>query len=177
MHSANRLLPLSSISSTSGDGQALRRGGVERVNSGQHPPAGRQPFFFRVYFSFLVFLRISCPGRGGGGAAEGWKGSGVRERILLVQAHGRALVHAHVGVAQQASGLALDALWIQGVQLLWGHFQVGLHLRTRRHLGDVETILPSWKKKPRARSLERKFSSHKIKLLLSSTVNNHALIK
>lgn len=146
MHSANRLLPLSSISSTSGDGQALRRGGVERVNSGQHPPAGRQPFFFRVYFSFLVFLRISCPGRGGGGAAEGWKGSGVRERILLVQAHGRALVHAHVGVAQQASGLALDALRIQGVQLLWGHFQVGLHLRTRRHLGDVETILPSWRK-------------------------------
>lgn len=116
-------------------------------------PAGRQPFFFRVYFSFLVFLRISCPGRGGGGAAEGWKGSGVMERILLVQAHGRALVHAHVGVAQQASGLALDALWIQGVQLLWGHFQVGLHLGTRRHLGDVETVLPSCKK-PHARSLE-----------------------
>lgn len=73
------------------------------------------------------------------------EGLGVGERILLVQAHGRALVHAHVGIAQQASGLALDALGIQGVQLLWGHFQIGLHLWTGRHLGDVETILPSCK--------------------------------
>lgn len=76
---------------------------------------------------------------------RGRGGGGVGERILLVQAHGRALVHAHVGVAQQAAGLALDALGIQGVQLLGGHFQVGLHLRTGGHLGDVETVLPSCK--------------------------------
>lgn len=76
---------------------------------------------------------------------RGVEGLGIGERILLVQAHGRALVHAHVGVAQQASGLALDALWIQSVQLLWGHFQVGLHLWTGGYLWDVETILPSCK--------------------------------
>lgn len=44
------------------------------------------------------------------------------ESILLVQAHGWALVHAHVRIAQQASGLALNAFGIQGMQLLWGHF-------------------------------------------------------
>lgn len=70
----------------------------------------------------------------------------VREkRKLLIQAHGWALVHAHVGIAQQASGLALDALRIQSVQFLWGHFQVGFHFWTRGHLGDIETVLPSWK--------------------------------
>lgn len=42
--------------------------------------------------------------------------------VLLVQAHGRALVHAHVGVTQQASCLTLDAFRIQSVQLLWCHF-------------------------------------------------------
>lgn len=117
---------------------------MERVNSGQHP-CWQAAFLLLVYFSFLVFLGISCPEGGVGGVAEGLGGerAGNGERILLVQAHGRALVHAHVGVAQQPSGLALDALGIQGVQLLWGHFQVGLHLWTGRHLGDVETVLPS----------------------------------
>lgn len=75
MHSANRLLPLSSISPTSRDGQALRRGGVERVNSGRHP-CWQAAFLLLVYFSFLVFLWISCPGRGGGGVAKGWRGRG-----------------------------------------------------------------------------------------------------
>lgn len=73
MHSANRLLSLSSISPTSADGQALRRGGVERVNSGQHP-CWQAAFLLLVYFSFLVFLGISCPGRRGGGVAEGQGG-------------------------------------------------------------------------------------------------------
>lgn len=62
---------------------------------------------------------------------------------LLVQAHGGALVHAHVGVTQQTASLALDALGVQGMELLRGHLQIGPHLRTWRHLGDVEAILPS----------------------------------
>lgn len=70
-------------------------------------------------------------------------GGGSGGEILLVQAHGGTLVHAHVGVAQQASGLALDALGVQGVQLLRGHLQVGLHLRAGRHLRDVEAVLSS----------------------------------
>lgn len=84
-------------------------------------------------------------------------GLGVGDRILFVQAHGRALVHAHVGIAQQASGLTLDAFGIQGVQLLWGHFQVGLHLWTGGHLGDVESILPSCKA---TCTISRKKSDH-----------------
>lgn len=50
------------------------------------------------------------------------RGRGVGGRILFVQAHCWALVHAHVGITQQASGLTLDAFGIQGVQLLGGHF-------------------------------------------------------
>lgn len=73
MHSANRLLPLSSISPTTRDGQAWRRSGVERVNSGKHP-CWQAACLLLVYFSFLVFLGISCLGRGGGGVAEGWMG-------------------------------------------------------------------------------------------------------
>lgn len=75
MHSANRLLPLFSIS-TFRDGQALRRGGVERVNSGQHP-CWQAAFLLLVYFSFLVFLGISCPEGGVGGVAEGLGGRGL----------------------------------------------------------------------------------------------------
>ena len=109
MHSANRLLPLSSIT-TFRDEQALRRGGVERVN---WSPCLQAAFLLLVYFSFLVFLGISFPEGGVGGVAEGLGGRArVGERILLVEAHGRALVHAHVGVAQQPSGLALDALGV-----------------------------------------------------------------
>lgn len=77
-----------------------------------------------------VCLSVESVSGGGGGA-------------LLVQAHGRTLVHAHVGVAQQAAGLALDALGVQSMQLLGGHLQVGPHLRTGWHLGDVEAVLPS----------------------------------
>lgn len=62
---------------------------------------------------------------------------------LLVQAHGGTLVHAHVCITQEAARLALDALWVQRVQLLWTHFQVGFHLRTWRYLGYVKTILSS----------------------------------
>ena len=76
---------------------------------------------------------------------RGWRVWGFGDRILFVQAHGWALVHAHVGIAQQASRLTLDAFRVQGVQLLLGHFQVGLHLWARGHLGDVESILPSCK--------------------------------
>lgn len=98
---------------------------MERVNSGQHP------WWLAVFFLSCLFwsfwespaLGVGYLGVKGG---MGWQGRGA----LLVQAHGRALVHAHVGVTQQASGLALDALWIQSVQLLWGHFQVGPHLWT-----------------------------------------------
>lgn len=49
-------------------------------------------------------------------------GRSCDEMILLVQAHGRTLVHAHVGITQEAACLALDALWVQRVQLLWTHF-------------------------------------------------------
>lgn len=84
MHSANRLLPPSSISPTSRDGQALRRGGVERVNSRQHP-CWQAAFLLLVHFSFLVFLGISYPGGGGGGVAEGqgWRGSGSGRGFYL----------------------------------------------------------------------------------------------
>lgn len=74
-----------------------------------------------------------------GGGVTGLTG----DETLLVQAHGGTLVHAHVGVAQQASRLTLDALGVQGVQLLGGHLQVGLHLRAGRHLRDVEAVLSS----------------------------------
>lgn len=84
MHSANRLLSLSSISPNSRDGQALRRGGVERVNSRQHP-CWQTAFLLLVYFLFLVFLGISCPGGGGGGVAEGqeWRGKGSEKGFYL----------------------------------------------------------------------------------------------
>lgn len=75
----------------------------------------------------------------------GQRGLGSRDKNLFVQAHCWTLVHAHVGVAEQASGLTLDAFGVQGVQVLWGHFQVGLHLRAGGHLGDVESVLPSCK--------------------------------
>lgn len=78
------------------------------------------------------------------GMGRGWGGSW--DQILLVQAHCRTLVHAHVGVAQQASGLSLDAFRVQGVQLLGGHLQVSLHLRAGGHLRDVKSILSSCKK-------------------------------
>lgn len=63
--------------------------------------------------------------------------------LLFVQAHGRALVHAHVGITQQAPCLTLDAFRVQGVQLLWCHFQVGLNLWAGGHLRNVESILPT----------------------------------
>lgn len=96
------------------------------------------------------------PGGGGGGrrwAVGGGGGGGglTGDETLLVQAHGGTLVHAHVGVAQQAPGLTLDALGVQGVQLLGGHLQVGLHLRAGRHLRDVEAVLPSCNRKRAAR--------------------------
>lgn len=81
---------------------------MERVN---WLPSWQAAFLLLVYFLFLVFLGISCPEGGVGGVAEGLGGrAGMGERILLVEAHGRALVHAHVGVTQQPSRLALDAL-------------------------------------------------------------------
>lgn len=147
MHSANRLLPLSSISPTARDGQALRRAGAERVNSGQHPCWQASLSSVSLFFIFYFFLSFwESPALGEGEMVRPKSGGlGVGDRILLVQAHGRALVHAHVGITQQASGLTLDAFGIQGVQLLWRHFQVGLHLWTGGHLGDVKSILPSCK--------------------------------
>lgn len=64
-------------SRTSGEEQALRRGGVKRVSSGQH--SCWQATFFKLISQFLVFLEISYPGRKGGGVAEGqgWRGSGI----------------------------------------------------------------------------------------------------
>lgn len=91
---------------------------------------------------FLSFWKSPAVGEGVG-VTGGQRGLGSRDENLFVQAHCRTLVHAHVGVAQQPSGLTLDAFGVQGVQLLWGHFQVGLHLRAGGHLGDVESVLPS----------------------------------
>lgn len=104
MHSANRLPSLSSISPTSRDGAGIEerwggRGGYFQTAS---LLAGI------VFFFFLVFQEILLSWQRGR-----WCSGGVR--ILFVQAHGRALVHAHVGITQQASRLTLDAFRIQGM--------------------------------------------------------------
>lgn len=78
-------------------------------------PAGRLPFFLFI-FHFSFFGKYVALG-------EGWcVDSKVTDRTLLVQAHDGTLVHAHVSVTQETTCLALDALRVQGVQLLWGHF-------------------------------------------------------
>lgn len=87
MHSANRLLPLSSISPASRDGQALRRVGVERVNSRQHP-CWQAAFLLLVYFLFLCLSGNLLPwgeGWAGGGVAEGqeWRGRGLGRGFYL----------------------------------------------------------------------------------------------
>lgn len=60
---------------------------------------------------------------------------------LFIQAHGGALVHAHVSVTEQTASVTLDVFRVEGVQLFGGHFQVRTHFRTRGHLRDVKTIL------------------------------------
>lgn len=42
--------------------------------------------------------------------------------LLFIQAHGGALVHAHVSVTEQAACEALDVFRVESVELLRGHF-------------------------------------------------------
>lgn len=63
---------------------------------------------------------------------------------LFIQAHGRALVHAHVSVAEQTARVALDVFRVEGMEFFRSHFQVRSHFRTRGHLRDVETVLTTW---------------------------------
>lgn len=108
MHSANTLLsPLLRFSNAME--MDRHRGEVRR---GQLQKTTSQPFLCLLFFVF----RKMPPWEGEGGVTEKLFG------VLFVQAHGRALVHAHVGIAQQAPCLTLDAFRIQGVQLLWCHF-------------------------------------------------------
>lgn len=48
-------------------------------------PCWQAAVLLLVYFSFLVFLGISCPGGGGGGVAEeqGWKDRGLGREFYL----------------------------------------------------------------------------------------------
>lgn len=60
---------------------------------------------------------------------------------LLVQTHGRALVHAHVRITEKSSCAALDPSGVQGVQVLGRHFQVLPHFWARGDLRNVEAVL------------------------------------
>lgn len=68
---------------------------------------GRLPFLVHPIFDWTHVAD------GEGGAWMRW---------LFVQAHSRTLVHAHVGITQESTRLALDALRVQRMELLRTHF-------------------------------------------------------
>lgn len=68
---------------------------------------------------------------------------------LFIEAHGRTLVHAHIGVTEKSACIALDVLGVQRVEFLWGHLQVGPYFWARGYLWDVKPVLTACHQKQR----------------------------
>ena len=71
-----------------------------------------------------------------------WGGSS--SGVSAVDAHARALVQVHVGVAEQTLGHALHVPRHLPGELGRRHLQVSADLRAGAHLGDVEAVCLSW---------------------------------
>ena len=198
MHSANRLLPLSSISSTSGDGQALRRGGVERVNSGQHP-RWQAAFLLPSLFFIFGLSENLLPwerGRWCGWGVEGvrghgedstctgsWSGSGTctcRRRTAGVgPGPGCSLDPGRAAPLGSFSGRPppRDTATPGGCWNRSALLQKATCMIIRNICDRKTTVTPNSHRIPSdCKTARSEAAKYKIKLLLSSTVNNNALI-